>query len=126
MSKEREVARVKHRGIMYSRSSTHTGNSLVLFHPKGNNNLPPIPASIESIRQTGSIYELFVRRQKPALGTPDPFQKYAHFPARLYSVELDYNVERIDLEWVSAHYARYPWDDRFVAVVSLSKVLSVL
>ena len=35
--------------LMFSRKSTHVGNSLVLFHPEGQKNIPAIPGSVEYI-----------------------------------------------------------------------------
>ncbi len=109
-SRKREVARIKYRGIMYSRSTTHIGNSLVLYHPRGDRSLHPIPGSITSILQQGARYELVLRRQKPTFGIPDPFQEYAHFPAKLYFTELESSFERIPLEWGQCPLRTLPMD----------------
>jgi hypothetical protein len=45
----RICAHYKHEGVVYSRASTHLGNSLVLFHPAGNFAQSPIPGCIEYI-----------------------------------------------------------------------------
>jgi hypothetical protein len=46
-------ARYKHRGVIYSRSSTHLGNSLILFHPDGIET-DEVPGTIKCIFETAS------------------------------------------------------------------------
>ena len=36
-------------GVVYSRTSTHIGNSLVVFYPGGNHSSCPVPGSIQHI-----------------------------------------------------------------------------
>lgn len=108
---------------MYSRSSTHVGNSLILFFPSGNKSSVPVPGSITNIRRRGNQYFIDVRRQCPLPpGTFDPFEEYKDFPAALYSASLTQAVETIELDWIAAHYARYPWTENEAVVLSLSRV----
>ncbi|KLO04001.1 hypothetical protein SCHPADRAFT_948089 [Schizopora paradoxa] len=124
-SQGKSIARVKHRGITYSKSSAHVGNSLVLFYPNGDLSQVPVPGQISDIAWTGSTTELRVRRQSPIIheaDVPDPFDSYPHLNARLYRNELESDSEIIRLDWVTAHYARYQWSASEVAVLSLSRV----
>ncbi|KAG2126385.1 uncharacterized protein EDB93DRAFT_1066353, partial [Suillus bovinus] len=42
-------ARLRFDGIIYSRASTHVGNSQVLFYPQGDRLSSPVPGSIQHI-----------------------------------------------------------------------------
>ena len=68
-------ARHLHDSIVFSRSRTHIGNSLIMYYPNGNRQDPPIPAEIENIVVgMDQRYTYVVRRQLPAPpGTIDPF-----------------------------------------------------
>ncbi len=110
---------------MYSRSTVHSGNSLILFYPNGDNTLSPVPGQITDIIRIGRTTELRVQRQLIVnRNTPNPFEKYPHFPASLYHASLDFRTETVQLNWITAHYARYPWSDNEVVVLSLSRVSS--
>lgn len=52
---EEEVARMWHKGILYTRASTHVGNSLILYHPEGKMDTVPIPGSIQSISKDNRL-----------------------------------------------------------------------
>jgi hypothetical protein len=113
-----------HNGVVFSRSSTHMGNSLVHFYPNGYKLSPPIPGAITYIYHTdGTPISYAVRRQLPTPPfTLDPYQAYANFPAKLYSSALSENLEMVKPEWVLAHYARWRLSPSEVVVVSLSRV----
>ena len=90
---ERKVAlRARHKfdNVSFSHSSTHVGNSLVLFYPDGNHLEMPVPGSIEYIiAKPNNDVVYVVRLQLPALpGTLNPFRFYPHFPAKIYSPDL--------------------------------------
>ena len=42
-------AHVKHEGVVYNQSSTHVGNSLIMFYPQGCRTMSPVPGSIKYI-----------------------------------------------------------------------------
>ncbi|KAI5993442.1 hypothetical protein EDD15DRAFT_2437983 [Pisolithus albus] len=42
-------AHLRHEGVIYSRSSTHIGNSLIMFYPQGVRTSSPVPGSIKYI-----------------------------------------------------------------------------
>lgn len=114
----------RHNGVVFSRSSTHMGNSLIYFYPSGSKSLSPVPGSITYIYHTDDTPITYtVRRQLPTPPfTLDPFQAYPNFPAKLYSSALSENLETVRLEWVVAHYARWRLNPSEVVVVSLSRV----
>ena len=80
-------ARHKFDGTFFCHSSTHVGNSLVLFYP-GNNRLEtPVPGSTEYIvAKPNNDIVYVVRQQLPAPpGALDLFRFYLHFSAKIYS-----------------------------------------
>jgi hypothetical protein len=117
-------ARHRHKGTIYSRASTHVGNSLVYFHAQGIPTSHPIPGSIKYIYQpTNGQITYAVQRQIPvANGTPDPFRHYPDIPAKLYSSRLDDSLEIVEPDWVVAQYARWVMDDDYAVILSLSQV----
>lgn len=116
-------ARVQHDGITYSSSKTHLGNSLVQFYPGGDRALSPIPGSIKYIYREGKTMYLAVQRQLPSDNlVVDPFAQYPHFPAKVYSSRLSQNLERVHLDWVFSHYARWNFTADSAVVLSLNRV----
>jgi hypothetical protein len=115
-----------HNGVVFSRSSTHMGNSLIHFYPNGSKLLSPVPGAITYIYHTdGAPITYAVRRQLPKATppvSPDPYQAYPNFPAKLYSAALSENLEMVKPEWVLAHYARWRLSPSDVVVLSLSRV----
>jgi len=116
-------AHVKDRmGVVYSRASTHVGNSLILFYPDGNYLSKPVPASIKYIYEEEDTYIFAVQRQVALPETRlDPFAAYPHFPARQYSAALQDTLEPVLFSWVFGHYARWAVSDDTVIVVNLSR-----
>lgn len=67
-------AYVHYDGATYSWSSTHLGNSLILFYPNGDFTVKPVPASITYIYHERNSIRLAVQRQNRLPSTfPDPF-----------------------------------------------------
>jgi hypothetical protein len=83
-------ARHRHDGVMYARSSTHVGNSLIYFYLDGNRKSSAIHGSIKYIVKCKSgSFRFAVQRQLPLpSGVTDPFTPYPHFPAKLCSSQL--------------------------------------
>ena len=119
-------ANVKHStGVFYSRSSTHLGNLLIFFYPRGNHSLPPVPGSIKYIYQDGGSFLFVVQRQRPLSReskVAHAFSAYPHFPAKVYSSDLEDILESVNCSWVSSHYARWALSPDAVVVLSLCKV----
>lgn len=119
--KSKELARVRYGGIIYSRESTHVGSSQILFFPDGGRDTAAVPALIQKIFVSGTGINLEVRRLKRRHARVDPFAKYVHFPAQLYSKDLQ-EKQKITIDKVKCHFASYPWSDKDTAVLSLSRV----
>jgi hypothetical protein len=116
-------ARVRHNGIVYSSSQSHLGNSLVHFYPHGNRTPSPIPGSIKYVYRERNVTYLAVQRQLPVDNTfRDPFALYPHFPAKVYSAQLSESLERVELDWIFAHYARWNFSPQYAVILSLSRV----
>ena len=62
-------------GIVYSRCSTHIGNSLVMFYPGGDRSLSPVPGSIQHI-VTYTTQDVVYVVQRQGLTTPDQHDRY--------------------------------------------------
>jgi hypothetical protein len=121
-------ARLHHGNVIYARSTTHMGNSLIHFYPVGSTSSHAVPGSIVYIFSTPNCPPSFaVRRQLPLSdGTLDPFRHYPHFPAQLYSSSLATNLELVQVDWVMAHFARWQFSESHAVVLSLSLVRIIL
>jgi hypothetical protein len=126
--KDREIAlRARHQvdGIVFARSSTHLGNSLILFYPGGDTCTVPIPGSIKYIVSPASGKAPFyvVQRQLAAsLNTVDPFSRYPYFKAKMYSSKMGIDLEVVHVDWVVSHYARWEVTQEHAVVLNLSRV----
>jgi hypothetical protein len=115
-----ELAGLKLGGVLYNRSSTHLGNSLIRFYPFGNQKLSPVVGQIKSIhtRDGRSFFNIHRQLMKPA-SINDPFRHYPDIPIQLYSSGLASDIETIPVQWVLGHIARYPLSSKLAVVVSL-------
>lgn len=99
------------RGVVYSRASTHSGNSLVVYHPEGDYSKEIGFASIQYIFKIegAASWRFAVRRQlpRPVDIMVDPFAKWPDYPACMASSSLADNMEIIDIDWVDGHYSRW-------------------
>lgn len=118
--------RARHRfdDTLFSRASTHVGNSLVLYYPAGDHSKAAVPGSIQNIVVKPNKDVVYVvRRQLPlASNSADPFRFYPHFLAKSYSKSLSPKLELVRPEWVISHYARWTWNEDSAVVLTLSRV----
>ena len=99
-------ARLKLNGVVYARSSTHLGNSLVHYYVNGDKTSPPTPGCIKYIFESNDRISFAVQRQLPIHdGSMDPFRNYPHFPVSMYSADLSLSLEVVQIEWVMGHFA---------------------
>ncbi|PPQ89924.1 hypothetical protein CVT25_009725 [Psilocybe cyanescens] len=114
--------------LTYSRSSTHLGNSLVMFYPKGNRSKRPVPGSIEHIivYPTNKVLYTIRRQVEAQIGTADPYAEYPHFPAQLYCNQLSDDLEVIQPDWVMSHYVRWNFSKDHCVVLNLSRVMATI
>jgi hypothetical protein len=117
-----EIARWQHGRIGFARSSTHRGNSQILFYAGGDRHTPPVPGVIKSIQLRGERVVFMANRYLPVADeVVDPFRHYPHMEIKLYSAVLEPD-EFVELDWILAHFASYPFQQDCVAIVSLSRV----
>ena len=91
--------------MVYAKSSTHLGNSLVHFYVDGNRATQPVTSCIKYIFVSDDRIHFAIECQLPLPhGSPNPFKHYPHFPASLYSVELSPTLETIQVNWVTSHF----------------------
>jgi hypothetical protein len=109
--------------IVYARSTTHLGNSLIYFYVDGNKTRPPTPGCIKYIFEIDHRISFAVHRQLSLHDDSlDPFRHYPHFAARLYSTDLSTRLEVMQVDWVMCHFARWLLSPEHAVVLSLSLV----
>lgn len=114
-------ARVHYDGVTYSRATTHLGNSLIRFRPE--DSFAVVPACIKYIYHEEGTIILAVQRQLPlADNSQDPFRWYPLYPAKLYSSRVAEELERVELENVMGHYARWEMEPGIAVVLALDRV----
>ncbi|KAG1869324.1 hypothetical protein C8R48DRAFT_671285 [Suillus tomentosus] len=118
-------ARLKFDGAIYSRASTHVGNSQVFFYPQGDRSSSPIPGSIRHIYATPTGELVLAVQRYISLGRDDhvvdPFAMYPGFPAKLYSSSLSSHLESVKISWVVGHFARWKVSSDHAVIVSLCR-----
>jgi hypothetical protein len=116
----------KESGIIYSRSTTHVGNSLIMFYTNGDFKQTPVPGSIQYIIETpgkSPTVRFAVSCQLPAPpNSIDPFFPYVDFPAKVFSTKLSPTLKVVEPDWVFAHYARWNIDAERAVVLTLARV----
>ena len=117
-------ARLRFKGVVYTRASTHLGNSLVLFYPGGDIHSTVVPGSIQQIYTIGGRTFFAIHRyHKPASTIPDPFARWPEFPAQTWSVHSDADMfEEVHVPWVHSHFAQLSTSNENVVVLDLSRV----
>jgi hypothetical protein len=126
ISDQKVALRARHKfdNAFFCRSSTHVGNSLVLFYPDGNLSATPVAGSIEYIvaKPNDDIVYVVCPQLPAPPGTLDPFRFYPHFSAKIYSPKLSEQRQVIRPDWVISHYARWNMDKDRAVVLTLSRV----
>lgn len=118
-------ARFKRQGVVFATNHTHRGNSQIYFYPDGNTKLTPVPGFIEYIyteRAKPDTVSFAVQTAIP-VGDDiyDPFSKYEHWPARLYSRSQSSCV-RVHPEWLYCQFACWNRDHETMVILSLNRV----
>jgi hypothetical protein len=115
--------RIRVKGVMFSTSDTHKGNSLVNYYVQGvHPSEETCTGTIEHIAfQEESVY--FVVRPFTSLPpeAKNPFSKYKDFPAKLYA-DATSKMEVVDVSRVKSHVASFVIPGTWhIVVVSLSR-----
>src|ERR1700748_1267776 len=93
-------------GKIYSRKSTHDGNSGILVRFNEGNMVGETPAVIKYIFSAGDATYLAVNRYKPRPeGSVDPFQHYPALHASIWSSDTEGCLEIIEENAVIGHIA---------------------
>ncbi|KAJ6550110.1 hypothetical protein B0H19DRAFT_905926, partial [Mycena capillaripes] len=109
----------EHKGVHYSKATTHLGNSLVIYLAVSGKTYA---GSIEEIIVGKTKTEFKVRHQAPLPpGKNDPFKRFPHFPAGKYSSKMSADVDTIEPGSIIGHYARYKFSDERAVVLNLSR-----
>ncbi|KAF8588137.1 hypothetical protein K439DRAFT_1645631 [Ramaria rubella] len=103
----------KHDNVVYSRASTHLGNSLILFYAAGKTTSPPILGCVQ--------YIVLLEGRITLCGIVDPLAPYPHFPAKLYSSQLVEHLEIVQVQWVLGHFARWSISSENVVILNLTR-----
>jgi hypothetical protein len=117
-------ARFKTHHVVYSRASTHLGNSHIQFFPNGNATATAVPARIEYIYTDDhdEITRFAVRRYSTAdIAGEDMFAQWTDFPARLWSTHTT-ELETVSIEWLTSQFASWQFEDDLQVVLSLDQV----
>lgn len=121
-----EHARWKRNGIIYSRATTHVGNSQIFFFPTGDRTAQPVPGCIKYIfTKDKAVYFAVQQYDACPSNIIDPFLRYPRFLARLYSTSLKSTLERVKLDLVVGHYARWEMSEDLALIVQLSNVCKI-
>lgn len=124
-SKTTLSARLRAHDLVYSRASTHLGNSMVMFYPEGNHAALPVPGSIHYIFKKGGVMRFAVRRYlKLPPGVYDPFSRWPDFPASLWSSRTSEALEKVKVDNVYSQFVQYAVSEDSIVLLSLSKVCS--
>jgi hypothetical protein len=118
-----DVAYYSRDGLVFSRASTHLGNSLVLYYPNASST-ESIAGSIQRIEREHNCVKFHIQRQATLPPAKlDPFRKYPSFPATVYSSRMaDGPCDVVPLSSVITHVAHFDFPNERSVVVSLSRV----
>ena len=122
------LANLSFKGITYSTSTKHLGNSCIMISPINDLDGEPVPAQITYLIQFCNADTLMtylgVRRHKAAAVLHDPYSRYPDIRAQLWDAQLE-DLEIILPSQVIAHFACLPLEveqKKLVVVLSLSRV----
>jgi hypothetical protein len=122
------LANLSFKGVTYSTSTKHFGNSCILISPAHDLDGEPVPAQITYLIQffnTDTPMTYFgVHRHKAAAVLHDPYSRYPDIRAQLWDAQLE-DLEILLPSQVIAHFACLPLEveqKKLVVVLSLSRV----
>ena len=117
-------ARHFHNDTLYTRSSTHVGNSLIYYRPGGDSKLDLIPWFHKVyLPSTTRCRHLCRPRHLPVPdGTCDPFRHSPDFPAKLYSTQVHDKLDIVQPDWVVFQFARWNMSADYAVILSLPRV----
>jgi hypothetical protein len=116
-------ARIRYGGIIYARSSTHQGNSQIMFYAHGDSRELPKPGVIEKIScKAREPAQLHVRPfLPPANLCRDPFALWPLLRAQMWSQKLGPSMI-VELEWIHSQLISCELEDDRQAIIPVSHV----
>jgi hypothetical protein len=123
-TKKGYVPRITIDGVTYSRLSTNTGDSGVMYRLSGDVHAPSVPGQIQKIecREQGQII-FHVRPHKRVQLVHDPFAGWPHWPAQTWSSTLDSVIE-VPYKKVTAQALVYHMKQDKCLVLTVCRVCS--
>lgn len=118
-----EAHQIYYKGVSYTRTSFHQGNSLITFR---NADGTWTPASIQHIILLAGEIQLVVKTLSPADEEENPFQAFPFFSAKIYSNTFNPEMELVLMSQVRGQYAMYALSNRLSAIVDLAAVMMSL
>jgi hypothetical protein len=121
-------ARLKIDGTIFSRQSTHDGNSHIIFRPTENASDEPVPGSIQYIFLKDGVFTFAVRRYRPlSASIPDPFMKWSGiFRAKLWSADMEPDLVPVNPQRVLSYCVKYQFAEDKIVILRLGKVNNIL
>jgi hypothetical protein len=118
-----DMPRFRYRGVTYTRSKTHLGNSGVMFYPNGDLGKLPIPGLIDRIdcKGQGNI-QLYIKYNLPSRLKRDPFLQWPEFGAQMWSNKYASSPSKIGLDGIASQMMWFSIDDQYCVVKAVSRV----
>jgi hypothetical protein len=108
--------------FVYSPSSTHEGNSVILYCDP-HNSARLVAGEINKIDLIKGRPRFTIQRHAPLATTVyDPFLKYPDFHARCYSPSFLSTSDVVGLDMILSHGARFRLDDNRSVILNLSRL----
>jgi hypothetical protein len=105
----------------YSRAASSRGNSVIIYYPhQSSRSTQPVAGEIQQINMDEGVPTFIVRRHR-SWKKYDPFHRYPHFPAKMYSTSFRSTVDRLPLERIISHGARFAFSGDGTVIVNLDR-----
>jgi hypothetical protein len=112
-------ANLRIKGDLFSRESTHHGNSQIIFQEVGQS-APQVYGTVKYIIWDGNRHVLAVNKWLPLPeNIADPFRHWPDFPARMLRSTKEPEIQLVELQNVLGQYAWCPLSTEYAAVISL-------
>ncbi|EEB90019.1 hypothetical protein MPER_11832 [Moniliophthora perniciosa FA553] len=110
--------------VKYSPATTHAGNSNVIYRARpGSDPVAGQIQYIENVKAAGrDTAILHVRQYLPLPSNHyDPFQRYPHIHAKSYCSDLSYTIDKIAIDDIVSHAARFDYSEGRSVLLNLSR-----
>jgi hypothetical protein len=105
----------------YSRTSTHIGNSTIIYLPPSNSSVVTVPGQIQHINLIDGQPHFTVKHYGPIPPEElNPFTRYLHFHCRSFTSTFLPQEDVISLHDIISHRASLKLDNGHIAILNLS------